>query len=68
MGAIEDYYKDKAVINAINSGNDLLIVTDYKNSVKEIKDALSNHELSESILNKRVLRILAWKYYKELIK
>jgi len=68
MGAIEDYYKDRAVVNAINAGNDLLIVTDYKNSVKEIKEALANEELSENILNKRVMRILAWKYYKELMK
>ena len=68
MGAINDYYKEGAVVNAINSGNDLLIVTDYKNSIKEIKNAINDKELSENIINKRVLRILAWKYYKGLIK
>lgn len=67
MGAIEDYYKDGAVVNAINSGNDLLIVTDYKNSIEEIKNALKKNVLSETIINKRVLRILSWKYYKGLI-
>ena len=68
MGAIEDHYKDGAVVNAINSGNDLLIVSDYKSSIKEIKDAINNKKLSENIINKRVLRILAWKYYKGLVK
>ncbi|MBQ8892175.1 MAG: beta-hexosaminidase [Bacilli bacterium] len=68
MKAIDDYYKNEAVINAINSGNDLLIVSDYKNTVKEIKEGLEYNKLSENILNKRVLRILAWKYYKGLIK
>ena len=68
MGAIEDHYKDGAVVNAINSGNDLLIVSDYKSSIKEIKNAINNKKLSENIINKRVLRILAWKYYKGLVK
>ena len=68
MSAIEDYYKEGAVVESILSGNDLLIVTDYKNSIKEIKDAIDSKKLSEAVLNKRVLRILAWKYYKGLIK
>ena len=67
MDAIDKYYKEGAVINAINSGNDLLIVSDYKNSFKEIKEGLKNNLISENIINKRVLRILAFKYYKGLL-
>ena len=67
MDAIDKYYKNGAVVNVINSGNDLLIVSDYKNSFKEIKEGLKNNIISENIINKRVLRILAFKYYKGLL-
>ena len=68
MDAIDKYYKEGSVVKAITSGNDLLIVTDYKTSFKDLKKAIDNKNISENILNKRVLRILAWKYYKGLIK
>lgn len=54
-------------VTAILSGNDLLIVTDYEESMKEMKDALDDGTISEDVINDRVLRVLAWKYYKGLI-
>ncbi len=64
MDAIND--KD-AVTKAIKAGNDLLIVTDYENSIKEVKDAIENGTLSQEIVDKMAFRVLAWKYYKGLM-
>ena len=58
--------KDKAV-SALLAGNDLLITSDYEESVQEIKNALNNKSLSETSINNAALRVLAWKYYKGLI-
>lgn len=65
MGATKDI-NDK-VIKALLAGNDLLIVTDYEQSIQEVKDAIANNRLSEDVINDRVTRILAWKYYKGLL-
>jgi len=67
MDAIDKNYKEGSVVKALTSGNDLLIVSDYKNSFNDIKEAINSKIISENILNKRVLRILAWKYYKGLL-
>lgn len=64
MGALN---ASDTVIRAIKSGNDLLIVTDYKNAIKKVKEAIENGNLSETTIDKMVFRILAWKYYKGLM-
>ena len=56
-----------AVLDAILSGNDLLIVTDYEKSINQIKTALENNTLSEELIDKMAFRVLSWKYYKGLI-
>lgn len=56
-----------AVIDAILAGNDLLIVTDYEQSINQIKNGLKNNTLNEELINKMAFRVLAWKYYKGLI-
>lgn len=58
---------DQPTTKAILAGNDLLIVSDYEESIKELKDALSNNIISEEVINDRVLRVLAWKYYKGML-
>ena len=58
---------DTSVVDAIIAGNDLLIVTDYENAIKSIKNALNNGTLSEELINKLAFRNLAWKYYKGLL-
>lgn len=55
------------VSQAVLAGNDLLIVSDYENAMIELKEALENQVISEKLINDRVLRILAWKYYKGMI-
>lgn len=64
MGAVN---VDNAVTKAIKAGNDLLIVTDYEGSIKEVKDAIEDGTLSEEIVDKMAFRVLAWKYYKGLM-
>lgn len=70
----DDLYMDAASkienvsLKAILSGNDLIITTNYENSINEIKKALDNNEINESLINKLALRNIAWKYYKGLIK
>lgn len=66
MGAVSN---DKnSAVKAILSGNDLIITTDYNKSIKSVKKAIKNKKIDEKTIDKAVLRILAWKYYKGLIK
>lgn len=53
-------------VDALLAGNDLLIVTDYENAFKQIKNGIQNGVITEEYINKLVLRNLAWKYYKLL--
>lgn len=64
MGAVN---VDNAVVKAIKAGNDLLIVTDYESSIKEVKDAIEDSTLSKEAVDKMAFRIIAWKYYKGLM-
>ena len=65
MGAV---LNDKdAVVKAVLAENDLIIVTDYKKSIEDVKKALEAGRISEEHINNLVRRILAWKYYKGLM-
>ena len=67
MDAIKEYV-DKPSIQAVNAGNDMIIITDYEQGILDIKEALNNGILSEETINAAVRRILAWKYYKGMIE
>lgn len=67
MKAITDNVSGSATVKAILAGNDLLIVTDYAESVKDIKGAINDGIISEEVLDDAVLKVLAWKYYKGLM-
>ncbi len=67
MKAVTDNVQGSATVKAILAGNDLLIVTDYAESVKNIKDAINDGTISEKVLDDAVLKVLAWKYYKGLM-
>ncbi len=64
MGAVSK--KENAVIHAVNAGNDLIIITDYKAGIEEIKNSLQDGRITEETINEHVKRIIAWKHYKEL--
>lgn len=66
MGAVKDI-PDKSLIS-LKAGNDLLITTDYLESIGEIKGGVDRGEITEEELDKHVIRILSWKYEKGLIK
>lgn len=66
MGATKNI--DNKYVKAIKAGNDLLIVTDYNSAYKEIKKAVDNKEISETLINDAAIKILAWKYYKGLFQ
>lgn len=56
-----------AVVKAVQAGNDLIIVTDYANSINEVKTAIDNGIITEQDVEKAALRVLAWKYYKGIM-
>lgn len=65
MGAVSNV--DNVAVKAILAGNDLLITTNYKQDISDIKNAIQNGTLSESTIEKLATKIIAWKYYKGLI-
>lgn len=65
MGAVKNI-ENKNVLSLL-AGNDLLISTDYEESIKEIRNAIDNNTLDQETLDEHVLRVLAWKYYKKLL-
>lgn len=65
MGAVKNI-ENKNVLSLL-AGNDLLISTDYEESIKEIRNAIDNNTLNQETLDEHVLRVLAWKYYKKLL-
>ncbi|MBQ8219310.1 MAG: beta-hexosaminidase [Bacilli bacterium] len=73
--AITDDLSMEALVNienvntkAILSGNNLIISTDYVDSFNEIKNSVMNGVISEELIDRTVTRVLAWKYYKGLMK
>ncbi len=65
MGAIKEI--DNATVKAVLAGNDLIITTDYEESINAIRKALLDQTIKEEELDRLVLRVLAWKYYKKLM-
>lgn len=65
MGATEKI--ENKTTKAIIAGNDLIITTDYLESINEIKSSLERKEIDEELLDKHVLRVLSWKYYKGMM-
>lgn len=65
MGAVSSI--DDAAVKAVLAGNDLIITTDYEESINSIKEALEDQTIDESLIDKLAFRVLAWKYYKGLI-
>ena len=57
-----------STVKAILAGNDLVITTNYMASINEIKKALNSGELMEEQIDSLVFRVIAWKYYKGLLK
>jgi len=65
MNALSDI--ENTAVKAILAGNDLIMTTNYEDSINSIKDAIKNGTISEDMINKLTFRVLSWKYYKGLI-
>lgn len=65
MGATSSI-SNKAV-KALLAGNNMIITTDYTESINEITSAINNGTLSEDVIDKLAFKVLAWKYYKGLM-
>lgn len=61
MDAIKKYVSNPNV-EAVKSGNNLLLTTDYKTSYNDIINAYNNKEISLEMIDKAVFKVLAWKY------
>lgn len=65
MGATKDI--EDATVTAILAGNDLIITTDYEDSMNSVKEAIDNNIIDESLIDKLAFRVIAFKYYKKLM-
>ncbi|SHK07479.1 beta-N-acetylhexosaminidase [Anaerocolumna jejuensis DSM 15929] len=62
MDAIKDYTSnEKAAVQAIKAGNDLLIASDFDTQIPAVLDALKKGTLNEERIDASVTRILVWK-------
>lgn len=54
-------------LKALTALNNLIITTDYSKTYNTIKKALQDNSIDELIIDRLVLRTLAWKHYKGLM-
>ncbi len=68
MDAVKAYVENgEAATLAINAGNDMIITSDFVEMHKEVLNSVKEGKITEETLNKAVLRIIARKYYSNLI-
>lgn len=62
MDAVKSYANNgEAAVKAVQSGNDMIITSDFTNQKKQVLNAISRGEISEETINTAVRRILACK-------
>lgn len=68
MDAISEYSGEyPPTVTAVLAGNDMLTITDIDASFNEIKSAVNDGTIDQSLIDHAVMRILAWKYAKGLM-
>lgn len=68
MGALKEYVENgSAATQAVLAGNDMIITSDFKKQKTEVLDSIKNGQISEEMINNAVKRILACKYYYNII-
>lgn len=65
MGATKEI--KNATVLALLAGNNIIITTEYVDSINSIKEAINNKIISEDLIDKLSFKVLAWKYYKGLM-
>ena len=67
MDAVKSYVQDgNAATLAIQSGNDMIITSDFETMYNEVLNSYKEGIIDEKTINKAVLRIIAWKYESNL--
>lgn len=67
MDAVKEYVDDgKAATLAIQSGNDMIITSDYETMYNEVLNSYKEGKIKEEVISKAALRIIAWKYQSNL--
>ena len=67
MDAVKSYVEDgNAATLAIQSGNDMIITSEFEKMYNEVLNSYKEGTISEETINKAVLRIIAWKYESNL--
>ena len=68
MDAVKEYVeKEEAATKAINAGNDMIITDDFIGMYQELQQSIKEGKIKEKVIDKAVLRIIAWKYYSNLL-
>lgn len=69
MDAISEYYHGEypAAVQAVIAGNNMLIVSDYKTAFNEIKQAVENGTISESLIDYLIIPNLSLKIKQGLL-
>jgi beta-N-acetylhexosaminidase len=68
MDAVAAYAQDGAVaVMALETGNDLIITTDYRAQIPKVLEAVENETLDEETIDTACRRVLAWKQVLGLI-
>lgn len=69
MSAIKNYYgESNSAILAVESGNDLIISSDYQIQIPTVIEAVKNGEIKEEVIDEAVLRVLILKLKLSIIK
>jgi len=62
MDAVSAYAEDGAVaVMAIESGNDLVLTSDYRTQIPKVLEAVENGTLEEAVIDTACRRVLTWK-------
>ena len=66
MNAIKGYKTNEPYMEAVLAGNNLLIVSDYKDAFNEIYNGVINGKISETLIDKLVIKNIQFKIDKDL--
>ena len=62
MGAVKEYTNGGDIaVTALQAGNDMLLVCDYKTGIPAILEAVENETLPEEMIDTACRRVLTWK-------
>lgn len=59
VGTLKD--EKEVAVRAVKAGNDLLIITDYKNQILPVIESVKNGDIPTEVIDTAVTRVLSWK-------